>query len=47
MSRLIIGIGLMGVVAVLSFLAGFAFCHWGYQQQSKQRLNSERENMWN
>ena len=36
MSRLIIAIGLMGVASLISFIAGFAFGIWGYQERQRQ-----------
>lgn len=41
MSRLIIAIGLMGVASLVSFLAGFMFCAWGYEERYRN------ENRWN
>lgn len=40
MSRLLIVIGLMGVASLISFICGFAFAQWGYEEQ-------RRKNQWN
>lgn len=36
MSRLIIAMGLMTVASVVSFIAGFTFSQWGYEEQRRK-----------
>lgn len=41
MDRLIIAIGLMAVASFISFIAGFTFAQWGYEEQKRN------PNRWN
>lgn len=43
MSRLIAALGFMGTASLISFIAGFAFCQWGYAEKERQ----QKENQWN